>query len=103
MSHETIDIKKHVRGYIGVFVALACLTVLTVRVSYMHLATPMAITVALIIATVKASLVALYFMHLISEKKLIFIVLLVTVVFFGVLMFVPAATNQEMSIDYGSL
>lgn len=72
------DIKKHVRTYIAVFSALAILTVVTVSVSYLHLTMPVAVTIALLIASIKASLVAAYFMHLISEKKLIFSVLVIT-------------------------
>lgn len=83
------DIKKHVRTYITVFVALLALTLMTVTVSYLHLNIALAITVALIIATIKGSLVASYFMHLISEKKLIFAVLLLTLVFFVALMWLP--------------
>lgn len=88
-SHSAEDIKKHVRTYVLVFVALLALTVITVTVSTMHLSVPVAITVALAIAAIKGSLVASYFMHLISEKKLIFAVLTLTVVFFAVLMWLP--------------
>src|SRR5918993_395309 len=80
------DIDKHVRVYITVFVALMALTLVTVAVSYLDLSTPMAIAVALLIATVKGALVACYFMHLISEKRLIYAVLLITVVKFGALL-----------------
>jgi cytochrome c oxidase subunit IV len=45
------------------------------------------------VATVKGSLVACYFMHLISEKKLIIAVLVLTVVFFLVLLALPALTH----------
>lgn len=82
MSHDAMDVKSHVRTYFGVFVALAALTVVTVGVSYLHLTTPVAVSVALLIATIKGSLVACYFMHLISEKKLIYSVLIVTAFFF---------------------
>ena len=58
------------------------LTIITVAVSYLHLNLTGAIIVALVVATVKGSLVACYFMHLISEQKLIYIVLTMTVVFF---------------------
>ena len=75
-SHDVHDIKKEVRGYLIVFGALLFFTVVTVGVSYLHLSLPQAITLALIIATIKAGLVASYFMHLISEKVLIYIVLL---------------------------
>jgi len=82
---KTEDIKKHVRAYIMVFVALMALTIVTVAVSYLHLDVTSAIIVALIIATIKGSLVASYFMHLISEKKLVYFTLILTVLFFFVL------------------
>ena len=93
MTDHAIDIDKHVRTYILVFAALPVLTVVTVAVYYIDLSVPMAITVALIIATVKGSLVACYFMHLISEKKLILLMLLVTASFFFVLLLVPMMTS----------
>lgn len=65
------DIKKHVRVYIAVFAALAVLTVVTVGVGYLHLPIIPALVVALLIATLKGGLVAAYFMHLISEEKVI--------------------------------
>ena len=88
-AHTVEEIKKETRIYIMVFVALAVLTVVTVAVSYLHLTAGPAILLALAIASVKGSLVACYFMHLISERKLIYSVLLLTVVFFVVLMVVP--------------
>jgi len=93
-SHS-IDFDKHVRTYILVFVSLMVLTLVTVAVSYLHLPVRQAITVALVIATVKGSLVACYFMHLISEKKLILWVLVLTVVFFIVLLLVPVFTVAD--------
>ena len=93
-SHAA-DLNKHVRAYILVFVSLMFLTLVTVAVSYLHLPVRQAIAVALLIATVKGSLVACYFMHLISEKKLILWVLLLTVVFFIVLLLVPTFTVAD--------
>ena len=87
------DIDKHVRVYIIVFVALMALTLITVAVSYLDLPPAMAITVALFVATIKGSLVACYFMHLISEKKLIYAVLVITVVKFVALLALPALTH----------
>jgi cytochrome c oxidase subunit 4 len=89
MDAHADDIKKHVRKYVTVFVALLALTVVTVAISYYHLSVGPAIAVALVIASIKGSLVASYFMHLISEKKLIFWALLLTVVFFLALMWLP--------------
>lgn len=65
------DVKKHVRIYIAVFAALAVLTVVTVGVGYLHLPIIPAMIAALVIATIKGGLVAGYFMHLVSEEKVI--------------------------------
>src|SRR5688500_18295522 len=90
------DIKKHVRVYIMVFVALAFLTVVTVAVSYLHLPTPQAVALALVIATIKGSLVAAYFMHLISERAVIYWVLGICALKFVFLMAGPLFTDSEM-------
>jgi cytochrome c oxidase subunit 4 len=94
-TDHAVDIDRHVRIYITVFVALMVLTIITVAVSRLHLSVPVAVTVALAVATIKGSLVACYFMHLISEKKLIFAVLALTVVFFIVLMALPVVTHSN--------
>ncbi len=91
-TDHAADIDRHVRIYITVFVALMVLTIVTVAISYLHLPLAMAVTVALLVATVKGSLVACYFMHLISEKKLIYAVLGVTALFFVALLALPALT-----------
>lgn len=86
-SHSSpAEIQKHVRVYIGVFVALLVFTVITVGVSYIDLGR-LNIAVALIIALFKATLVAGYFMHLNAEKKTIYRFMIVTVFFFLGLMF----------------
>jgi cytochrome c oxidase subunit 4 len=94
-SDHAADIDRHVRVYITVFVALMVLTVVTVAISYLDLSTAMAVTVALVIATIKGSLVACYFMHLISEKKLIHAVLILTAVFFVALLLLPILTVSD--------
>ena len=95
VDHHAADIDKHVRVYILVFVALMVLTIVTVAVSYLHLPVAMAVAAALLVATVKGSLVACYFMHLISEKKLIYAVLALTVAFFVVLLALPVLTTNN--------
>ena len=92
IGHDPADIDKHVRVYITVFVALMVLTIVTVAVSRLHLSVPLAVTVALLVATIKGSLVACYFMHLLSEKKLIYAVLAVTALFFVALLALPFMT-----------
>ena len=71
------------------------LTIVTVAISRLHLSTPLAVTVAILVATIKGTLVACYFMHLISEKKLIYAVLVLTAAFFVVLMVVPVITVSD--------
>ena len=91
-TDHAADIDRHVRIYISVFVTLMVLTIVTVAISRLHLPVPIAVSVALLVATVKGSLVACYFMHLISEKKLIYAVLALTVVFFIALLALPVVT-----------
>lgn len=88
-GHSAEEIKKETRTYVLVFVALAALTLVTVGVSYLHLSFGAAVVLALIIATVKGSLVAAFFMHLISERKLVYAVLILTFAFFLALIFLP--------------
>ena len=95
-THAAHDIQKEIRVYIAVFVALGVLTIVTVGVSYLHLNLLGAIGVALTIATIKAGLVACYFMHLISEKKLIYGILLLMFSFFIGLMLLPVSQHADV-------
>ncbi len=91
------DISKHIKVYVGVFVALLVGTVLTVSMYYCHFdSMAVTITIALFIATVKASLVAGFFMHLISEKKAIYAVLMATVFFFAAMMYLTVWARGQM-------
>ena len=95
-DNSTESIQDHIRVYLTVFGALAILTVVTVLASYLNVSTSEGIFLALIIASVKASLVAGYFMHLISEKNTIIWILLLTGIFLFVVIFLPliSATDQ---------
>tara|TARA_B100000214_G_scaffold293439_1_gene223152 strand:- start:244 stop:573 length:330 start_codon:yes stop_codon:yes gene_type:complete len=88
-------IQEHIRVYMMVFGALAVLTVITVLASFLKVSTSEAIFLALIIASVKASLVAGYFMHLISEKSMIISILLLTVFFFFIMIFLPLISYTD--------
>src|SRR3974377_1162426 len=82
------DFRHHVRRYLYVFYALLFGTIVTVAASYIPFGNhAINIGVALAIASGKAFLVAGYFMHLISERKMIYGLLGFTVVFFIGLMF----------------
>ena len=89
MSDSAEETKKHIKTYWAIGGALMVLTVVTVAVSYIQFAVPLAITVALIIAATKGTLVVSYFMHLIGERKAIYWTLLLTAVFWVFLMFLP--------------
>ena len=90
---DAAEVKQHVRVYVLVFAALAVLTVVTVAISYIHLATAPAIAVAMAVALLKAGLVACFFMHLISERRIIHWMLLLCFAFFVFLMLLPLGTN----------
>ena len=75
----------NVRGYLAVFGALLVLTLATVGVSYVELPTGPSVLVALAIAGVKASLVAMFFMHLKGERPMIYWSLGLTAVLFAAL------------------
>jgi cytochrome c oxidase subunit 4 len=81
-----------IRKYIFIGAALLVFTGITVAANQVHLAVPLAVTVALIIAIMKGSMVAAVFMHLSDEKKWIYGALLLTVAFFVVLMMLPIFT-----------
>jgi cytochrome c oxidase subunit 4 len=95
--HSPEHILKEMRTYLVVFISLAALTAITVFAFYQLKPYPVkvAITVALIIATIKGSLVAGFFMHLLSEKKLIYAILVLTVIFFIFLMVLPVTHHAN--------
>jgi len=70
----------HKVNYLAIFVLLIVLTVVTVVVAFVHIESELTkVLVALSIASVKAAFVALFFMHLKFEGKLIYLILLVPV------------------------
>ena len=96
MGHSHEEINKHIKVYLMVFGALLVLTAATVGAWKIEsISGTAAIALALLIATVKASLVALFFMHLNAEKKTIYWVLALTVVFFFVLLLVPILAASD--------
>jgi len=77
----------HIRRYLLVFVALILGTIFTVWASYIRFPSrEINIVVALVIASCKAFLVAGFFMHLVSERKMIYGILGFTAFFFAGLM-----------------
>ena len=106
-------VQHHIAVYKKVAAALAVLTTLTVGVSYLDVTVPLAVTIALVIAATKGSLVVSFFMHLIEEKKpvplsrrgigLIIGSLLVTALFFLVIIFIPIFGHADKVGTYFTL
>ncbi len=94
-THDAQSVKKEVRVYLMVFLALAILTVITVAISYLHLPVMGAVVLALIVATVKAGLVAGFFMHLISERQCIYALLLFAGIFFVSILLLPLGNHSD--------
>jgi cytochrome c oxidase subunit IV len=87
-EHSIEEARQHVRRYLIIGVALMVGTGLTVWASLINFGSrEINIVVALIIACGKGFLVAAFFMHLISEKKMIYAVLAFTAFFFVALMY----------------
>src|SRR5436190_10338002 len=92
---DAAEVQKKIKSYFMIGAALLVFTGITVAANQFHLAVPAAITVALIIACMKGSMVAAVFMHLSHERKWIYGSLLLTVVFFIVLMTIPLFTTLD--------
>ena len=95
MQSDPAAIQKSVRSYITVFVMLMIFTVITVAVARFDFGVPIAIAVALVIAGIKGSMVAAVFMHLSHERQWVYGTLLLTVVFFAVLLLLPVLTSLD--------
>jgi caa(3)-type oxidase subunit IV len=92
-NHSLDDLNKHIKIYIGIFVALLILTGVTVWVSYLDLSRMGAIAVAMAVALTKGTLVVGFFMHVFDEfkesKPVLFWTLVASVFMFAVLLIIP--------------
>ena len=81
-EHREIEHHSHLARYAIVWIALLVLTIGTYLASRVHLPGGWHITVALVIASAKGALVALFFMHLYDQQganRLVFVTSLVFV------------------------
>lgn len=95
-EHSVEEINQHVKKYLKVFVVLLICTGITVAASYLNVTVAVAIGIGLLIALFKGTLVAGYFMHLFGEKKTIYWILLLMLVLFFALMFLPVLTASNV-------
>ncbi len=84
---------SHVPVYLLVWVGLLALTILTYVLARIHLPGSWAVTVALLIALTKGSLVALFFMHLWYQAGANRLVFLTSLVFVALLIGLIIADN----------
>ena len=92
---DSHDIQRQVRKYLLVFAALIFFTFVTVGASYLHIqSTAASVAVALVVAGVEALMVGGIMMHLFTEEKIVYAVLVLTFVFFVALMYLIVWGNQ---------
>jgi cytochrome c oxidase subunit 4 len=88
--------------YIGIFMTLTFLTVVTVGVSYVHLGKANLI-VAVVIASIKAALVLLFFMHLRHDTRFHGLIVISTLCFIGVFFaYTMNDTERRTEVDDAS-
>ena len=99
-NHDTHTHESHsIKGYLFVYFALLVGTLFTVWASYIDLGHHWNIVLALVIACVKAFLVIAYFMHLISEKKMIYSIMGFTMFFFAGLMVLTLCSMHNFPLN----
>lgn len=83
---------------ISVFVSLLVLTVVTVAVAYVDLG-ELNLIVAMAIATVKACLVALFFMHLAHDKGFNRLAFFMSFIFVGLFVTITMMDSGQYNVD----
>ena len=94
-TNQTIDLQKQVKTYITILASMIVLVLVAVGASHYVAAVSARITVVVGFALVQAFLSVSYLMHLNAERKLIYWVLLLTVVLFIALLFLPVLTTAD--------
>ena len=98
------DFTHHITHYRDIFVYLLIGTALTVYASYIELNVQDSIAgamfIGLLIASIKGYLVAANFMHLNTEKKIIYWILMLTGFFLMLLLFIPLLWDINNMSNY---
>ena len=96
MAHSAEEVRREVKTYIAVFVCLLVLTLITVAVSYLHLpSVTERVLLAMLVAVTKGTLVALFFMHLKSERPFVYATLAFTAIFVVLVFALPKWTEGD--------
>lgn len=105
-DHDHVDAHEaHVHAVapwilLTVFAALLVLTFATVAVTWVDLGRTANVWVALVIAVLKAGLVALFFMHLFWESKFNFVVLVAALFFVALFIGITVLDTKEYHPNY---
>ena len=101
-NHSQADHKDHVLPvnlYLGVGAVLFFLTIITVAVSKIDLG-QFNLIVAMIIAIIKASIVGLFFMHLLWDRRFYMSAMLISVLFLGVFIIITMSDTMRRGDIY---
>jgi caa(3)-type oxidase subunit IV len=100
-SADPAELQKHVKTYLWIGLFLLFATGATIAIAFYEFPThSMNIIVGMIVATIKASFVALIFMHLNHERPLIYKFLAFTTVFCFVLFVLFICSNADPLNDH---
>jgi cytochrome c oxidase subunit IV len=89
--------------YIAIWAALMCLTVITASVAFVDLG-PLNTVVALVIATLKALLVVLFFMHVkYTSEKLTATVIIAAIFWLALLLFLSLADYSTRGMIHAGM
>ena len=88
--------------YLIILGALLCLTAVTVGAAYVNFG-PFNLIIAVLIATVKATLVAMFFMHLRHDPPINAIIFVSSLIFLGIFLLFPLIDIQSRDrvVPYG--
>jgi cytochrome c oxidase subunit 4 len=93
-EHERVTHHSHLARYVVVWAVLLVLTITTWGLSRLHLPGGWAIFVALLIASGKGAIVALFFMHLWDQSGANRLVFLTSLVFVALLILIVLSDNS---------
>ena len=97
-ENSSVSINGALRLCGVIFLAICCAVSLMIFISFRDFSWAMKVTLILGVAIVNAFLVASYLMHLLSEKKMVFTVLIFTVCFFAGLMGLTLWAMQDFPV-----
>jgi|SRR5882724_1146819 len=96
LQEHPVEFKSYVRTCIYVFIAILCATGLMIYASFLpHYSWAVKVSLILAVACGNAFVVAGFLMHLISEKKMVYMVLGFTVMFVAGLFWLTLYAMQD--------